>query len=84
MKNEQMYFNDRVTGAELTYIAYAVLVIIIGGTMWIMSLNSYSPTPRGVPTYNRWQTTSDQSEWPFVTRTIDGVPTVMMPEDLDR
>ena len=50
-----------------------LVVVVIVGTVWVVNHTTNEPTIVVTPT-----------PWPQVTRTVDGDPTVVQPEDLDR
>lgn len=61
----------RLSTLERVCLATCLAVMLAGGAVWWVTAGSDDELQPADP-------------WPVVVRTVDGTPTTMMPEDLDR
>jgi hypothetical protein len=67
-----------LTRAETVYLVFVVAVMAAGAVVWVWAAGI------GSDSHTITRQVIEQPTWPQVTRTIDGSPTVVQPEDLDR
>lgn len=61
-----------LTRNEVNFLFVTILMMLTGLLIWSWAMSSSASV------------VEESEDWPQVTRTIDGTPVVVMPEDLDR